>query len=91
VIAHINWMDDGVCEVKCTCGETLTIGEESKICDNCGRKYDLIQWISVDLPLGQCRYCEKWIYGTQKKRKKYCSEDCGVKARRDKKMLTEVT
>jgi hypothetical protein len=90
MIAHIVWMDDGVCEVMCECGETVTIGEQPKVCDDCGRRYSLTQFVHVEQPLGRCAYCNIFIYGTQKKRKRYCSEDCGVRARRDRKILAEV-
>lgn len=86
MIAHIGWMDDGVCEVNCTCGETFTVGETTKVCSTCGRRYNLIQWVSVESPIGRCEWCNVYIYGTQKTKKKYCSEKCGVLARLNKKL-----
>lgn len=90
---RVVWVDDGVGEINCTCGskEIMIHEEDYKICDDCGRRYKLVQYVLMEESLGRCAYCGLWIYGVQKTRKKYCSEACGVLARRDKKILAEIS
>jgi hypothetical protein len=85
-------MDDGVAEVQCKCGQKLMVhspgdrspGEHDE-CENCGRRYDLVQYIAVTEAVRRCEWCDKWIHGTQLKRLRYCSEKCGVLARKKAK------
>lgn len=46
----INWFDDGCAEIICICGEEMMVGSfdvDDNICDNCGRKYVLIQDVKL--------------------------------------------
>lgn len=83
----VHWFDDEIASLICECGQEVMASLYGTTCEKCGRRYTVVEMVHIDQPLGRCAGpdCGKWLYGTQRKRKRYCSEDCGVKARKAKK------
>ncbi len=82
----VEWYADEVAGVICDCGARIHAHEDGTTCEDCGRRYSVIQMVHVEMPIGRCAGpdCDKWLYGSQRKKKQYCSEECGVKARKAK-------
>lgn len=78
---------DGWANVRCPCGATDVYAGETlssaTACASCGRRFATFQAVVVEEAIGRCPGCGEWVYGTQRQKKRFCSERCAVRVRRE--------